>query len=374
MKKIIPLMLILLISGLLLFLGGCSEPVSKEEEIESPHPDGWEDPSSPNFHAEQISDLSVCAACHGDNFQGGQSGQSCYACHEYPHMTGWASADSHGAAVIAADFDLADCEDCHKTQVGSESTAWDCWSCHVYFPHAEEIEEPKHAGLLRAIGYQVWLCQNCHDADYSGGISGQTCLTCHAYGPEACNTCHGVFNAPANDTASWAPPPNLSGETSTSLMTVGAHRQHVNPSSIPNKPWIGGPWSDPSRCSECHILPATVDAPTHLDASPPQAEISFGPLATKAEEGAISPLWLPETGECSSTYCHGNFELGNPNNPAPVWTIQDGTQIACGTCHLMPPPAPHWQIDNCFLCHSHVVNPDNLTIAYPDSHVTLVEL
>jgi len=180
-------------------------------------------------------------------------------------------------------------------------------------------------------------------------------MNCHAYGPEACNTCHGTFNADPNDTSSWAPPPDVAGNNSPSLRSVGAHSQLVNGGSL------GGPYS----CIQCHILPADVMAPTHLDTLPAHAEITFGPIAT--DNNAVQPVWTPDNATCSAVYCHGNFELGHSGNTV-VWTNQDGSQIQCGTCHALPPPSPHDQLTIWCLCHSSVVD-ESYNIIAPWLHV-----
>jgi predicted CxxxxCH...CXXCH cytochrome family protein len=77
------------------------------------------------------------------------------------------------------------------------------------------------------------------------------------------------------------------------------------------------------------------------------AEVSFGTLATK--DGAPA-RWDRAAGTCSSTYCHGQFAGGALTN-APSWTIVDGSQAACGTCHGVPPPSPHAASPSCGSCH-----------------------
>lgn len=349
---------LILLTALLLVFWGCSEPT--DEGIRNPHPSGWLNEDSPNFHAENITDLSVCTECHGADFQGGNAGVSCYDCHEYPHPQGWANPTSHGEVVISFGFAVDACEGCHLSETSSGDSTWYCWSCHAYFPHTDAIEDYKHGGVFPEINYQVWLCQNCHGEDYSGGIAQKTCLDCHAYSPESCNTCHGIFGASPNDTITWAPPPDLLGQNDPSVVPVGAHAHHVNPTAV-NSPYIGGPYS----CSECHILPTAVDAPSHLDTLTAQAELVFGQIATNF--GGVQPSWSHDDATCSGVYCHGNFELGHPDNTA-LWINQDGTQIQCGICHGMPPQPPHSDDDECYECHASVVNQNNEIIA-PNLHV-----
>jgi len=61
--------------------------------------------------------------------------------------------------------------------------------------------------------------------------------------------CHGDDN-------SNAPPKGTSGETETTSVAVGAHRSHLN---------IAPTWHRLAQCGDCHIVPAMVDTPGHID-------------------------------------------------------------------------------------------------------------
>src|SRR5262249_17798253 len=80
-------------------------------------------------------------------------------------------------------------------------------------------------------------------------------------------------------------------------------------------------------------------------------------------------------GTCENTSCHGGvFPQGDPSggaNTEPVWTTVDGTQATCGTCHALPPPAPHPKVEFnpiCSGCHQDIAS-DNVTFVRPDLHV-----
>jgi predicted CxxxxCH...CXXCH cytochrome family protein len=337
----------------LLVLSGCSNP--SDEPFRSPHPTGFADPASAQFHGAQQFDLEECGYCHGADFAGGGAGLSCFECHAYPHLPGWAAPAGHGTAVLAADFDLDACRDCHEHSSNPDSARWDCYQCHVYYPHTDGITASRHGGIFASMHYQVGLCQTCHGNDYAGGAAGESCLNCHAYTPEACNTCHGTFNADPGDTLSWAPPPDLTGQTNPAVVSVGAHFRHLHGGNV------GGPFS----CRECHLIPAAVSSAGHLNDAPAQAEVQFGALAKNF--GQVQPVWSHDQASCSGVYCHGNFELGLPANIA-VWTNQDGSQIQCGRCHGMPPGGTHPDEDECSECHGSVVN-QNLQIIAPTLHV-----
>lgn len=114
--------------------------------------------------------------------------------------------------------------------------------------------------------------------------------------------------------------------------SIGAHAQHLTAGVLGVK----------VACSECHLVPATVLAPGHLDSV---VEVTFGAVATK---GGLTPSYDPATQSCSNVYCHG----GTPGLKAGVQPISPKwsggkVSVVCGTCHDLPPPAPlHPNIGN----------------------------
>ncbi|MFW5741292.1 MAG: CxxxxCH/CxxCH domain c-type cytochrome, partial [Myxococcota bacterium] len=161
-----------------------------------------------------------------------------------------------------------------------------------------------------------------------------------------CNACHGN-----EDNA--APPVELAGNSDPSLLGVGAHQTHLS----------GGQFSRPVECSECHVVPASVDAPGHTDGDG-VAEVVFSGVAVA---DGMSPAWDRSTETCGATYCHGTEALGG-SLTEPVWTEVDAMQAACGSCHGLPPPPPHTANPDCELCHVETADP-GLTIAQPQLHV-----
>jgi predicted CxxxxCH...CXXCH cytochrome family protein len=154
-----------------------------------------------------------------------------------------------------------------------------------------------------------------------------------------CSGCHG-----GADNA--APPTSLSGATATSDLGVGAHQRHLR----------GGAVSAGVACQECHVVPSHVEDPGHMQGD--HATVTFGAVATS---GGAAPAWDRNAATCSGVYCHGATVSGG-SNKAPTWTKVDGTQAACGTCHGIPPPAPHPQVGSattaCAGCHPGTVTPD----------------
>ncbi|HEX8910661.1 MAG TPA: CxxxxCH/CxxCH domain-containing protein [Anaeromyxobacteraceae bacterium] len=149
-----------------------------------------------------------------------------------------------------------------------------------------------------------------------------------------CTRCHGD---PASGNA--APPRSVAGLVDTALLGVGAHQAHL----------AAGPLRGPVACAECHVVPATVDAPGHMGKA--YAAVTFGALATA---GGAAASW-DRVGATCTTYCHG-VTLSGGTNVAPRWTQVDGTQAACGTCHGTPPGTGQHQrsehLKPCGVCHT----------------------
>ncbi len=177
-----------------------------------------------------------------------------------------------------------------------------------------------HAKELARDGWDLNLCARCHGDDFAGGVSGVTCLSCHQAGPTACVTCHG-------DGAMDAP--------------TGNHAPHAM-----------------LDCSECHIKPATWDAPGHILDTPPPAQVTFGALANLSPAGSVRrgpATW--DGAACTNVYCHGdvNPRFGGAETQ-PRWDEMP-PQFTCDRCHGAPPP-DHLRID-CTSCHPPL----------PDKHV-----
>ena len=194
-----------------------------------------------------------------------------------------------------------------------------------------------HGKLVRENSWSMSLCIRCHGADYKGGTTDVSCFKCHTQsnGPEACNTCHGNFDDPSM----IAPPQDVSGNTSTDSLGVGAHYQHLYEDDL----------SSNVVCSACHKVPENYLDSGHLNSGLP-AEVMFSGLATT--NIAANASYDHSTGTCSNTYCHGNFEFLKDssdlqfmytadkmvgNNKSVVFNKVDGTQDECGSCHGLPP-------------------------------------
>ena len=133
---------------------------------------------------------------------------------------------------------------------------------------------------------------------------------------------------------------------------MGAHQRHL----------AGGSLSGPLPCTECHAIPGDIS-----HASEP-LQLTWGPLA---RANGASPTWNGTALTCSN-YCHGST-LPSGLLSAPIWNKVDGTQAACGTCHGVPPAAPHPRVGSslsgCADCHSSTVNPDGTIAVGGGKHV-----
>jgi len=73
-------------------------------------------------------------------------------------------------------------------------------------------------------------------------------------------------------------------------------------------------------------------------------------------------------------YCHG-ATLKDGTGPAggtatrPVWTVVNGSQSQCGSCHGTPPPPPHPSDSDCGKCHPTMTPGGGLAITDPTRHI-----
>lgn len=299
------------------------------------HLPSWVDTASSNFHGTFVNaahgDVQSCLVCHGQDYNGGSSNVSCVACHQRTggtiHGRGWitpSSANFHGKAIAAANWDMRP-------------------------------------------------CQVCHGVVYAGGKVPSSCRTCHTggAGPENCSTCHGSAANPA-------PPNDVSGNTATTARGVGAHQRHL----------VGGGATSnyTLACANCHIVPATIYTPGHVDThGPAEVILAGGGLVTFNHGNGVPPVYSSDSLKCSNTYCHGNWSVSKALSPYPDWytanTMSGGnrpvrwnggaTEGACGTCHGLP-PVGHFNsasIQRCGNCHIGIVGSDGRTIIDKSRHM-----
>ncbi|MEJ7601818.1 MAG: CxxxxCH/CxxCH domain-containing protein [Kofleriaceae bacterium] len=344
------------------------------------HPIGILDSTSESFHGRELArrgwDLGLCASCHGEAFDGGAAKVSCKTCHDDgPDACATCHRDgpttgahaSHRGALVA-------CAECHTVPARWDDPGHVRTSGAADPPPAEVVLGARAAQTLDPVdragapSFADGTCSNvyCHgDVLHAGGglmtdprwddpAPSGTCGRCHGAPPpshvqDRCASCHPaelhldgaiqVGRTPGcdgchGDATSPAPPIDLSGNTFTTAIGVGAHRAHLEaPARL----------RGPIACETCHLVPAQVFATGHLDTALP-AEVTAG-LG-----------WDQTTGTCTTAGCHG---------PArPVWTEQGGA--FCGSCHGIPPvshaPGP---LTGCATCHPRAIDSTGTIILTP---------
>jgi predicted CxxxxCH...CXXCH cytochrome family protein len=155
--------------------------------------------------------------------------------------------------------------------------------------------------------------------------------------------CHG-----GTDNQSGAPPSATWGNDGDPVR-IGAHTVHGQ----------GSAFAPAFDCDVCHVKPADALSSGHVDGI---TQVPFHGIATTANQ---QPRWDHATATCSNIYCHGATLTGGTNT-TPVWTGGHG-QVACGTCHGVPPPSPHPSQDpnltTCASCHANTVDATGNLIA-----------
>lgn len=249
--------------------------------------------------------------------------------------------------ISATDPARADCQVCHDGSAHTSGTI-------AFVPHPDSWMARADPGFHAFSANQgLGACQACHGEDLTGGFTSVGCADCHDATLPAgvttwrqnCLMCHGGGD---NDTGA---PPRTTWGRDADLVRVGAHTTHVT----------GGAIAPAFDCSVCHVKPTDALSPGHVDA--PTAAVVFGGIA--ADRGGVSATWDRPTASCSSTYCHGGTLAGG-SNTTPVWTRVGQGEAACGTCHGLPPPAPHPAVDGdpsrCAACHPDTVDAAGVVI------------
>ena len=163
---------------------------------------------------------------------------------------------------------------------------------------------------------------------------------------QRCASCHGDPTRDGDFLARSAPPNDLAGDTNTAFPGVGAHQFHMQGSST----------HGPVPCGECHAVPEATESPGHADDARP-AELQFGSIA---RTGGRSPSYDFGARRCSDSWCHRDADA--------VWTKPRSSEDACGSCHALPPAAPHPESKECSRCHGEVIAADGKFVA-PERHV-----
>ena len=240
-------------------------------------------------------------------------------------------ASCHGHPPASHDPNSTTCSACHPGTVLADGSINLAAKLHlngavdVNASHGEGWSAPDQHG--RSANANLAACRACHGQDLEGGTTGVSCNSCHGgtAWQSTCTFCHGDATRTANPAA---PPVGTQGETTTTSVAVGAHAKHLG----------GGAVGGAVACTECHAVPTGI---AHVDGT---ATVTFGAAASR---GSLQPVW--DGSGCASTYCHGTTISGGTNK-TPTWTAGEG-EATCGTCHGVPPPAPHTTSTACGGCH-----------------------
>lgn len=310
----------------------------------------------PELHVDGViqSTVAACDSCHADDqgahqrhLIGGAQTRPvpCATCHEVPATPATPNHPNGGraevnAAVAWSQTNSTCATACHgaRSPTWTSTTPLDCTSCHGAPPPRPHP--------------QVESCAMCHP-NATGPLGRQLIdRTKHVDGvidtnqPAACDSCHG---SPGNP----APPRDTRGETATTFIGVGAHQAHV----------VGRGLARAVQCVECHVVPTTVTQGQHLDGL---AQVTFSGVA---RANLAQPVYRGAT--CANTACHdiANYTVapGGGQFTVPRWTLVDGTQSTCTSCHGMPPPLPHVQRSDCEGCHRNLTS--QRTFVRPALHV-----
>jgi predicted CxxxxCH...CXXCH cytochrome family protein len=369
------------VAAIAIAIAGCSDPRLEPSTcdggdcVATVHAPGILDPASPSFHVAVLKRLnwsfSTCAGCHGDDFRGGTSGVSCVQCHTAGPtacVTCHGSGPTSNAHARHAGASVA-CAECHvvptrwdddghilhdgvaittppKVTFGARAATtldpadrtgpptWDGATCNQVYCHGSVLHSA--GGKATAPRWDdpapAGDCSRCHGAPPPSHARSD-CKTCHpADAPHVdgivqvgrvpgCSGCHGSASSPA-------PPTDLSGNTFTSSIGVGAHQAHLQASSR---------ISAPIACSTCHVVPASIESPGHID--------SAGPAVVDPSLG-----WDRTSQTCTTAWCH--------RASRPVWTSRG--QVYCGSCHGVPPNdashTPAMTLSTCVTCHPGTVD------------------
>ena len=301
------------------FAGGFSGQSCFACHVSYPHAAAWKDTLSvAGFHGVYLKNksfaLTECQPCHGSTYQGGTSGSACYTCHaSYPHLTSWrvvSSGVSHGQYLKTKTWNSVECQSCHGADYRGGTSSQACFTCHSTYPHPSNVGSA-HPGILQTAGYPLARCQTCHGTTYTGGtIANVTCERsgCHqdaSNTPKSPETCNSCHGQFRAAAASTLTYAPPEDVVGDTAVTVTAVGAH-------QKHLVTNTVGATVACAECHTVPATTFAVGHLNAAGQaiRAEVLFnGSLAKHPTAVTPNPAYDLATNKCSDTYCHGNWRL-----------------------------------------------------------------
>jgi predicted CxxxxCH...CXXCH cytochrome family protein len=312
----------------------------------------------------------ACASCHGDQF----SVQRCGLCH--------GSGDNPMPVVrkcASSDRQLAVGQ--HSVHV---SAGIQCTACHVV-PTA--LESPGHipsdpSGRATVVFDPVagtgatWdpasrMCSNlaCHDMRawaMAPAPAMGACDSCHGNPPPShkvrklsCSVCH----APAYDqNGNLRPDKHDNGTLQLLTSCDGCHGGAPNPGFGSDRGahaihLSANEFTAAASCSACHVVPAMLQSPGHIDHDLPATVTFSGAPATS--NGKDMPAWSEDPKTCANVGCHGANFPGSTVGLPPWSASASAGDIHCGSCHAIPPATlraggnhPSTGAESCGDCHT----------------------
>lgn len=161
-----------------------------------PHANNWDERASHGQYVVEQGDAECTGSCHGEDLSGGLSGISCLTgCHSaaYPHPNTWnnqayrGTDDFHGQ--VAQGSGKTQCMTCHGNDFEGGTSGVSCFSCHENYPHLETnwlAEGPDNLHAATFIGLaqnnNTEKCTVCHGENYDREVGGIKCIHCHTSG------------------------------------------------------------------------------------------------------------------------------------------------------------------------------------------------
>ncbi len=348
----------------------------------SVHDPGIIDPRSAGFHGALLrashwspmldgTSPGACGRCH-DGAPARPAGvtlaaplaPSCTSCHSQPGGV-LACSTCHGSGALpypprdpcffaGGPFEVGGAHARHAQASPIRSTGLPCSTCHP--PPGSAVIGGLHGDGIVEVAFDASLVPGTASYD---GTTGACSVSCHQQGGRAphvvwteagalvtCNDCH--LSPPANHYRGACSGCHAEANAAGTALTPGP--LHINgkvdlgdgsgecgachgtgpspwPSTAAHPAHRAPAIALPLACSSCHVVPATVLDPVHLDGT---VHVAFSGLATA--RGA-SPSCNGTT--CSSVACHG-AQLADPA-AVPAWDDPSAAQAKCGSCHGIPP-------------------------------------
>ncbi|MBC8204203.1 CxxxxCH/CxxCH domain-containing protein [bacterium] len=319
-----------ILSGIvfIFLITGCSTERSGADAA-NVHPAGWDNTDSPQFHGAYIQEfgynLDYCTECHGSDFTGGSSGESCNTseCHGAQSPAGCTTC--HGDVNPAPPPDTEGNSDNMFITVGAHQAhvtvsgnfpAMPCTECHLQYSsyntpgHMTDSPDDVHFGTIASA----------QGASPQWDSNSATCSEVYCHGASMLN--------PAEPEPDWRDDfdgTNLCFQCHDYLTESPGHQIHWDDLNYP--------------CSHCHLNYAQ----THINKI---VDVQFNPM--------IGGSYDYQEKSCSNVYCHGlqddmewdeaeDFTChschGSSENPAPPYDLtgndnEDSLSVGAHQNHL----------------------------------------